>query len=249
MKTKLILYFKLKEISINRIKRAFIADSIFEFKQGFHIIYLIISFLYLLILSQLPQEYIVYVLPIIIFSDPSVLGLFFIGGTVLLEKDQGILNSILVTPLTTIEYLIGKILSLAAISTLSAIFISLVSYRAYVNYLYLIAGTLLTSIFFTLIGIIIVTKSRSVNEFFVKMVPYIIIFLAPCFLLIKFSNLMLLDLFPTVSLLKLVYLSYHDINHLEAILQIIYMITINLLLLRYTRLKFEERMVYGGRNE
>lgn len=238
-----------EQISINRIKKAFIADSIFEFKQGFYAIYIVISFLYLLLLNQLPNEYVIYVLPFIIFSDPSVLGLFFIGGTILLEKEQGILSSILVTPLTTIEYILSKVLSLATISMGAALIISLLTYRGAVNYGYMILGTLLTSVFFTLIGIVIVTKSRSVNEFFVKMVPYTIVLLVPCFLLIKFSSLIILNIFPTISLLRLVYFSYHGVNHLEAIAQVIYMFIVNLLLLKYSVSKFEERIVYGGKNE
>ncbi|MGB3368355.1 MAG: hypothetical protein WBA54_12750, partial [Acidaminobacteraceae bacterium] len=235
------------QISINRIRKAYIADSIFEFKQGFYGIYIIISVLYLLLISQLPSEYVIYVLPFIIFSDPSILGLFFIGGTILLEKEQGVLSSILVTPLTSIEYILSKLLSLASISIAAALLISLLTYRGPVNYTYMILGTLLTSIFFTLIGIVIVTKSRSVNEFFVKMVPYAIILLLPCFLLIKFSSLVALNIFPTISLLRLIYFSYHGVNHLESILQLIYMFIVNLLLLRYTVSKFEERIVYGGK--
>lgn len=238
-----------EKLSLNRVRNAFIADSIFEFKQGFHTIYIVISFLYLLLLSQLSSEYIVYVLPLVIFSDPSVLGLFFIGGTLLLEKEQGVLSSILVTPLTSLEYILAKVMSLASISILAAFLISILTYSGTVYYQYLIVGTLLTSVFFTLIGIVIVTKSRSVNEFFVKMVPYIVFLLAPCFLLIRFSSITLLNVFPSVSLLRLIYFSYHNINHFEALIQIIYMIIVNLLLLKYTVVKFEERVVYGGKNE
>lgn len=73
-----------------RIVNALKADILFQFKQGFYFIYIVISVFYLIILSQLSPEIIQLILPIILYIDPSILGLFFIGDILLLEKEQGI---------------------------------------------------------------------------------------------------------------------------------------------------------------
>jgi fluoroquinolone transport system permease protein len=44
--------------------------------------------MYLIILSFLPENIFSVALPLVVFSDPSVLGLFFIGGIILLEKGR-----------------------------------------------------------------------------------------------------------------------------------------------------------------
>ncbi|HSR03547.1 MAG TPA: hypothetical protein VLM88_03070 [Proteiniclasticum sp.] len=81
-------------LSLKRIRSAVVADVVFQYKQGFYFIYLLISFVYLLILSQLPEAIAEIAITVIVFSDPSVLGLFFIGGILLLEKDQGVLQTL-----------------------------------------------------------------------------------------------------------------------------------------------------------
>jgi fluoroquinolone transport system permease protein len=232
--------------SLERIGLALKADILFQWKQGFYVIYIVLSFVYLVLLSQLPQAWHAYTLPYIIYSDPSVLGMFFIGGIVLLEKQQGILQSIVVTPLRTGEYIASKILSLALISLMATLLISLSIYRGDVNYLYLILGTLLTSIFFTLVGFLIATKCNSVNAFIFKMIPWMILLVIPCLSLIEFPYNWIFIVFPSVACLRLVLGAYNQIPHLEAWLLIIYMIIINILMIKRVYKIFEERIVYGG---
>jgi fluoroquinolone transport system permease protein len=233
---------------MNRIKNALIADLKFERKQGFFTIYLIISFLYLLVLTQIPETYRQIAVPLVIFSDPSVLGFFFIGGMLLLEKEQGILQSIVVTPLASVEYVISKVLSLSIVALFAGVLISLLAYTGRVNYGYLILGILLTSIFFTQIGILVACRSRTINEFFLRMVPWMLALFVPSFLLIWFWDSAVLNLFPTVACLRLVYGAYHGNSIGMAAFQLLYLILFNGGLLIYTTKQFEERIVYGGQH-
>ena len=105
------------------------------------------------------------------FSDPSVLGLFFVGGMLLLEKEQGILQSIVVTPLRPVEYVTGKILSLSLVALFAGFLITKLSITQSVHYGLLFIGILLTSCFFTQMGILVACRSKSINAFFLKMVP------------------------------------------------------------------------------
>ena len=63
-----------------RLLNAIWSDIKFQIKQGFYLVYLIITIMYLIILSMLPENVLTIALPLVVFSDPSVLGLFFIGG-------------------------------------------------------------------------------------------------------------------------------------------------------------------------
>lgn len=233
-------------MNAKRILRALIADLKFEWKQGFFLIYFIISFMYLLLLTQIPESVRILVVPFVVFSDPSVLGLFFIGGLLLLEKEQGILQSIVVTPLRSMEYVIGKILSLSLVAVFAGFLITKLSVSQSVHYGILFMGILLTSCFFTQLGIVVACHSKSINGFFLKMIPYMLTMMAPMFLLIPFWEMTYLNLIPGVAGLRLVYSAYHGGVANDAWIQAGYLLLVNMGLLTYTARHFEERMVYGG---
>lgn len=235
-------------MSRKRMVQALIADLKFEQKQGFFMIYLVISFLYILLLTQIPESFRMQILPFVIFSDPSVLGLFFIGGILLLEKQQGILQSIVVTPLSSMEYMISKVASLTLVALFAGILISAFIAGQEVNYFSLMVGIILTSSFFTLMGILIACRARTVNGFFVKMIPVMLLLVLPAFLLIPFWDQGLLSIIPTVACLRMVYGAYHGNSLGEMVFQIGYMGVLNFFLFKYTVNKFEELIVYGGHN-
>jgi fluoroquinolone transport system permease protein len=173
-----------------------------------------------------------------------VLGLFFIGGIILLEKSQGVLMVIVVSPLKTIEYILAKVISLTLIATLATVVITLFGYHGSVNWVTLIVSTIFTSSIFTLLGIIINAGCKNVNQYMLKTIPYMLLFVLPCFSLIgyPFSNLFLV--FPSVAALKLMMGSFLGITWWENSLLIIYLFAINYLFLRLAIRTFERKIVY-----
>ena len=99
-------------------------DILFQLRHGFHYAYLFISAVYILILRTLPAEAKSLLLPVIVLTDPTVLGLFFIGGIVLLEKGQRTLESLFVTPLRILEYIGAKTVSLTVMALAVSFIIS-----------------------------------------------------------------------------------------------------------------------------
>ncbi|MEN8906427.1 MAG: ABC transporter permease [Clostridiales bacterium] len=230
----------------NRLLIALKADIIFQYKQGFYLVYFIISVLYLIILSQLPQSVVKYILPIILYTDPSVLGLFFIGGILLLEKEQGILSLIYVTPLRIWEFIVSKLSALCLISLFAVLSISLISYHDTTNYFLLILGVILTSILYTTFGFIIATKSKSVNDFFVRMVPQMIVFIAPCIVMFFYPEFKLLNIIPSVASIRLIWGAYHGMGLLEAIFCLLYLCILIGFFINYTYKTFRDNMVIEG---
>lgn len=203
-------------MSMKRLLTSIKADILFQFKHGFYFVYVILSILYIVLLSLFNKETVNVMLPILLYIDPSVLGLFFIGGMVLLEKEQGILSLLYITPLKIKEYMISKILTLSIISMLVGVVISKVAYSGYVNLILLMVGILFTSIFFTLMGFIISTKSKSVNDYFVKMIPWMLLLVVPCFSLIPNDIIpswvqSFIDIIPSVAGLKMVFGAFYGI--------------------------------------
>jgi len=229
--------------SVKRTLSAFKADMIFQAKQGFLIVYLAVAIIYIIILSQLPDSILTYAVPIIIFTDPSILGLIFIGGILMLEKEQGITNSLAVTPLRFYEYIVSKIISLGMLSLIIGLVISLASYSAHVNYLIVVAVILLVSMFFTLLGYIIAESCSSVNQFILKAVPFITLFIIPCFSLIGFKWSEVFYIIPSVSALKLMIGAYVGISPLLALGIILYLIFCNIILTKIAKRTYDKKFL------
>ena len=220
------------------------ADIRFQMKQGFYLVYVLITIMYLILLSFLPEDVLSIALPLVVFSDPSVLGLFFIGGIIMLEKVQGVLSVLVVSPLRTIEYLLSKVVSLALVSVLAAFAITGFSNYSNVNWLLLFLSTVLTSGIFTLCGIMINAGCQTVNQYMIKTIPYMLLFVLPCVTLIGFPYSWVFTIVPSVAALRLMLGAYTGINFYEAIALIIYLTGMNYLFLRWTIRVFENEIIY-----
>ena len=183
-------------------------------------------------------------LPLVVFSDPSVLGLFFIGGIILLEKTQGVLIVLVVSPLRTREYIMSKVFSLAIISVLAAFAITIFSHYQSVNWLLLLLATILTSGLFTLTGIMINAGCNTVNQYILKTIPYMLLFVLPCFSLIEFPFSYIFTIIPSVAALRLMLGAYMGIEWYEASGLIVYLTGMNYLFLLWTIRVFENKIVY-----
>lgn len=227
-----------------RLLHAVWADMRFQFKQGFYMVYVLITVMYLIILSFLPDDLVSVGLPLVVFSDPSVLGLFFIGGIIMLEKMQGILSVLVVSPLRTAEYILSKVISLAFVSVLAAFAITGFSSYDSVNWLLLFFSTVLTSAIFTLCGIMITAGCNTVNQYMIKTIPYMLLFVLPCFSLIGFPYSEVFTIIPGVAALRLMLGAYSGIPLYEAVGLILYLAGMNYLFLRWTIRVFENRIIY-----
>jgi len=227
-----------------RLLSALKADIRFQIKQGFYLVYVLITIIYLIILSFLPEDVLSLTLPLVVFSDPSVLGLFFIGGIIMLEKAQGILSVLVVSPLRTTEYVLSKVISLALVSVLAAFAITGLSNYENVNWLLLFLSTALTSGIFTLSGIMINAGCRTVNQYMLKTIPYMLLFVLPCLSLIGFPGSWAFTIVPSVAALRLMLGAYAGIPFFEAVALVCYLIVMNYLFLRRTIRVFENRGIY-----
>lgn len=203
-----------------RLKIALSHDISFQFRHGFYYAYLLVSFIYIVILSVLPIDVRENVGAIIIFSDPSALGLFFVGGILLLERDQNILERLFVTPFQIREYLISKVASLTLLALSTSFVIKIVAFGFSYNPFPLLLGVTLCSIFFTLLGIALAVRVKTVNGFLFMSPLYITFFYLP--LVDYFSNWVtpLVYINPGNSALLLIGATFHPISNAEMALAV-----------------------------
>lgn len=152
-----------------RLKKLFLLDMRFQAKYGFYFLYAVLTVIYIAVLFALPGNWKENAAAILIFSDPASMGLFFMGAIVLLEKSQHTTCALAVSPAHATEYVIAKVSSLSAISLIVAAVLAL---AADADHLHIVLfGTFLSSVIFTLFGIIVATKIASLNQFILWTVP------------------------------------------------------------------------------
>ena len=109
---------------------------------------------------------------LLLFFDPAVIGIMFVGALVLFEKSENVLQALVITPMKTDDYLLSKITSLTILSCISAaIFVVLLNIFGGIdfNIFFLASGIILTSIMLILLGFILVSRLKSINEYLMAM--------------------------------------------------------------------------------
>ncbi|ABR47678.1 ABC-2 type transporter [Alkaliphilus metalliredigens QYMF] len=228
-----------------RILNALKADMRFQFKQGFYFVYVILTLMYMILISQFPHGFTSYAVPIVIFTDPSFIGFFFIGGIVMLEKVQGILQYLVVTPLRPREYLISKVISLTLLAEVAGFAIAYVTYKAPFNWILLFIGIFLTAAFFTLYGFVVAASCNTINEYFIKMIPYMLGLMIPTLYYFTYPNVWILRLLPSVAGFNLVNGAFNGIRFLEMAAYIGYLVLINIVTLIRVEKYFIKKVLRG----
>jgi fluoroquinolone transport system permease protein len=90
---------------------------------------------------------------------------YFVGGLVLLEKEEGTFFAQAVTPLRPGEYLTSKTVTLTGLSLLEALLIVLTSRGGIPNLWALALGVALTGAVYSLYGFIVVARYDAINEY------------------------------------------------------------------------------------
>ena len=109
---------------------------------------------------------------LLLFFDPALIGIMFVGALVLFEKSENVLQALVITPMKIDDYLLSKVISLTILSLISAvIFMSLMVIFNDVsfNLFYLIVGIILTSVMLILLGFILVSRVNSINGYLLGM--------------------------------------------------------------------------------
>jgi fluoroquinolone transport system permease protein len=185
-----------------RMKNLIKWDIYFQIKYGFYFIYAVLTILYILLLIAFPLSWRKNAMIMMIFSDPAAMGLFFMGAIVLLEKSQKVINLLAVSPVKVWEYILSKVVSLAIVSDIVAFVLAMVAKTE--DIILILLGTALTSVVFTLLGLIAATKINSLNQFVLVTVPIELVCFIPAVLYLFGYSSKVLNWYPINLCLSLI---------------------------------------------
>lgn len=169
-----------------RISTALRYDILFQFRHGFYFAYGLIAIFYSTGLQFIPEPYRDNVLVFLLFTDTTILGFFFVGGMMILEKGQRVYDGLFVTPLRVYEFFFSRVVSLTLLALAVSFIIVLSSHGIPQNLPVFIGTVILSSSLFTLMGMTIAAKAKTVNNYFISAIGYTIIFVFP---LMEYLNL------------------------------------------------------------
>ncbi|PAD81565.1 hypothetical protein CHH57_19240 [Niallia circulans] len=186
-----------------RVVELFQMDVKFQLRHGFYYAYALVTIFYIGLLLLIPEAYVQTASILIVFTDPSVLGFFFVGGIVLLERDQSIFSTLYVTPLKIHEYLISKVMSLTHLAAVTSIVLLVAIHQISFHVVPFLLAVILCSMFFTLLGINLAVRVKSVNVFLYTSPLFVIVFYLPLVDYIGIYDTPIFFILPTQAILLL----------------------------------------------
>lgn len=196
----------------------------FQFRHGFYIAYLLITVIYIAILRTLPMDVRTYILPLILFSDQGVVGFFFISGLFFLERDQNTLENLFVTPYSIRAYIINKVAALSLISYFSGLVIAIFTIGKDFSFVLFTTALILTSIFFTLLGFILVVRTKNLNYYMIFSGLFLLVFFLPLLGYLEIYDNITFTIIPTQAAIHLISSSITQINVTKIVLSVGFLI-------------------------
>lgn len=177
-------------------------DIRLQFRQGFYYAILFVVAIWIFMLALLPTVKDA-LLPFALFIDLAAIGFFFVVGLLYLEKGEGTLSALVVSPMHTREYLLARILTMQLMSLVASAAVAIFALGMTFNWLLVGAAVTLFSALFTLLATMIGTRYDNISAFLIPSILITAVLQVP---LLDYFNILphwLHYLFPTQPFLLL----------------------------------------------
>ncbi len=141
-------------------------DARLQLRYGIYYAYAVVVAFYVAALVWLSPFLPPQAAAVIIYSDPAVLGFFFLGALMMLEKGEAARSALAITPVSAAEYVWSKALVLTALAVAAVAAIGAAAPGS-MNWPVLMAVTVLISFQFIGIGVPIALRFRTVTGYLI----------------------------------------------------------------------------------
>ena len=157
---------------IHRVINVAFWDMQLQYRNGFYAAAVFVAVVWVTILWQVPERLLAWLFPPMVLGNLMINTFYFIGGLVLLEKEEGIPEVLAVSPLRKREALLSKVLTLTLLATLeNGLLIALVA-GGDVRWGALLVGMGIASVLYALAGYWVVDRYESINEYLMPSIFY-----------------------------------------------------------------------------
>jgi fluoroquinolone transport system permease protein len=163
-------------------------DARLQLRYGIYYAYAVVVAFYVVALVWLAPFLPPQTVGLIVYSDPAVLGFFFLGALMMLEKAESARTALAMTPVSAADYVWSKTLTLTAVAVVAVAIIGSAA-QGPMNWPVLLAATVLTSVQFIGVGVPIALGFRTVTAYLIGSAGLMLPFVLP-------AGLALLDPMP-----------------------------------------------------
>jgi len=147
-------------------------------------------------------------LTLLIYNDPAIIGLFFIGLGIIMENNDNLLPALFVTPVNYHVYLISRALSLSFVGLACAAGMTITILGPQINWLEFSFGVFATCLIFSLVGIFVVSYTMEFLSFMLRSIPLLILLSLPLFNYFGLTDQVIFEFTPTQGPLNLMISSF-----------------------------------------
>jgi fluoroquinolone transport system permease protein len=151
---------------MTRLASALRLELTLQVRQKFLYAAVFSGLIWLAVLLPMSQRLRPVVEPYILLGDVSIIGYFFVGGSVFFEKQERTLSAVISTPLRFREYLAAKVSVLLGISVFVAVAVATVANGFAYHLAPLLAGVMLGTLLMLLVGFTTSLPFSSVTDWF-----------------------------------------------------------------------------------
>ena len=201
----------------------------------------VITILYLFLIYSIPASDKRAFLILLVFNDPVIFGMLFIGMLYLFERSENTLQALSVTPLRPAQYLWSKVITLTAITVASALALAIAADGWSFNYGYFIPGVALSGSLFALIGFGLVLSCRSFNDYMLRIAAVMIPAALPVLNLFGITHTLWFYLIPSQAGMKLLEAGFGPVPAWEITYAVLYLLLWNAWAFRWSLRRFVQK--------
>lgn len=143
-------------------------EAVTQTRQRFIHAAVISGLLWLTVLLPMPSHVRPIIEPYVLVGDITIIGFFFIGGSVFFEKQERTLGAVICSPLRFWEYLSAKLVLLTVVSLFVAVVVVGVTHGVGVHLLPVVAGVVLGTLVMLIAGFASSLPFSSVSDWFLS---------------------------------------------------------------------------------
>lgn len=156
-------------------------------------------------------------LTLLIYNDPAIIGLFFVGLSVIMEKNDAVLSALFVTPINHHAYLVSKVLALSIVGWVCAAGMALTLLGTDIEWLHFSFGVLGTCAIFSLAGIFVVSFTTEFLSFMLRSIPIMLLLSMPLLNYFNLTDVAAFNFTPIQGPLNLIVQSFEKNIDLSAL--------------------------------
>lgn len=147
-------------------------------------------------------------LTLLVYNDPSLIGLLFFGLAVILEKNQQVLPAFLVTPMSIHHYLLSRTIALSIIGWLCALGMTIAALGFSFNWLHFSFGVIGICFVFSLAGVFLISYTSEFLNYMLLSIPVMMLLSLPLLNYYNLTDVAWFKIVPTQGATDLLVSSY-----------------------------------------